>query len=299
MQIDKLVEALSTHRGPFPHAAVAEAVARQEEITPALLDMLAHVDDLADREYPPEEYMGHIMACYLLAQFRETRAYRPIVKLFSPTRKIIDDIFDDFITETLPAVLASVFDGDLAPLMGMIRDLATDVYVRAAGLHALSALVAQGDMPREDLVAILKDLFQGGLEQEPSFVWGALVNTACDIHPQELMDEIEHAFEVGLADPDYLDLKWVNRCLAAGQEAQLAKLAQDNHNQYIADTAHDFSSWAWFQPRYWPEAIRPKREPHEQPVAQVMAPSAVKPGRNDPCPCGSGRKYKHCCMRKA
>ena len=24
-----------------------------------------------------------------------------------------------------------------------------------------------------------------------------------------------------------------------------------------------------------------------------------KPGRNDPCPCGSGRKYKHCCLLKA
>ncbi len=23
----------------------------------------------------------------------------------------------------------------------------------------------------------------------------------------------------------------------------------------------------------------------------------MKPGRNDPCPCGSGRKYKHCCLR--
>ncbi len=23
-----------------------------------------------------------------------------------------------------------------------------------------------------------------------------------------------------------------------------------------------------------------------------------KPGRNDRCPCGSGRKYKNCCMRK-
>ncbi|TXT20523.1 MAG: hypothetical protein FD134_2892, partial [Gallionellaceae bacterium] len=22
-----------------------------------------------------------------------------------------------------------------------------------------------------------------------------------------------------------------------------------------------------------------------------------KPGRNDPCPCGSGKKYKHCCER--
>jgi hypothetical protein len=23
------------------------------------------------------------------------------------------------------------------------------------------------------------------------------------------------------------------------------------------------------------------------------------PGRNDPCPCGSGRKFKHCCLGKA
>ena len=23
----------------------------------------------------------------------------------------------------------------------------------------------------------------------------------------------------------------------------------------------------------------------------------TKPGRNDPCPCGSGKKYKHCCWR--
>ena len=22
-----------------------------------------------------------------------------------------------------------------------------------------------------------------------------------------------------------------------------------------------------------------------------------KPGRNDPCPCGSGKKYKHCCLK--
>lgn len=24
--------------------------------------------------------------------------------------------------------------------------------------------------------------------------------------------------------------------------------------------------------------------------------SSPRPGRNDRCPCGSGRKYKHCCM---
>ena len=24
----------------------------------------------------------------------------------------------------------------------------------------------------------------------------------------------------------------------------------------------------------------------------------AKVGRNDPCPCGSGKKYKNCCLRK-
>ncbi len=24
----------------------------------------------------------------------------------------------------------------------------------------------------------------------------------------------------------------------------------------------------------------------------------TKPGRNDPCPCGSGKKYKQCCLLK-
>lgn len=23
----------------------------------------------------------------------------------------------------------------------------------------------------------------------------------------------------------------------------------------------------------------------------------MKPGRNDPCPCGSGKKYKKCCLQ--
>lgn len=31
-----------------------------------------------------------------------------------------------------------------------------------------------------------------------------------------------------------------------------------------------------------------------------MSPTKTQhhPGRNDPCPCGSGRKYKHCCLEK-
>ena len=29
-----------------------------------------------------------------------------------------------------------------------------------------------------------------------------------------------------------------------------------------------------------------------------MTLTTARPGRNDPCPCGSGRKYKQCCLEK-
>jgi len=39
-----------------------------------------------------------------------------------------------------------------------------------------------------------------------------------------------------------------------------------------------------------------------RPIRNGPAPrksSAPKVGRNDPCPCGSGKKYKHCCLANA
>jgi preprotein translocase subunit SecA len=33
----------------------------------------------------------------------------------------------------------------------------------------------------------------------------------------------------------------------------------------------------------------------EEPVKPAAAPIRKKPARNEPCPCGSGKKYKHCC----
>ena len=30
----------------------------------------------------------------------------------------------------------------------------------------------------------------------------------------------------------------------------------------------------------------------------AASPRGPRPGRNDPCPCGSGKKYKRCCLEK-
>ena len=41
-------------------------------------------------------------------------------------------------------------------------------------------------------------------------------------------------------------------------------------------------------------AVKP-RPARPQPAGKVKPELKAKVGRNDPCPCGSGKKYKHCC----
>ena len=41
-----------------------------------------------------------------------------------------------------------------------------------------------------------------------------------------------------------------------------------------------------------------RNPPMYEPVQQPYVRAAAKIGRNDPCPCGSGKKYKNCCGRR-
>lgn len=45
-------------------------------------------------------------------------------------------------------------------------------------------------------------------------------------------------------------------------------------------------------------AINGGRTPHLFPPTYTLVRTEPKIGRNDPCPCGSGKKYKKCCLPK-
>lgn len=45
------------------------------------------------------------------------------------------------------------------------------------------------------------------------------------------------------------------------------------------------------------QVATPVSASHGEPEQKVPKKAAVKVGRNDPCPCGSGKKYKNCCGR--
>jgi preprotein translocase subunit SecA len=44
-------------------------------------------------------------------------------------------------------------------------------------------------------------------------------------------------------------------------------------------------------------SITKKEAPAQRQPQKVAVPAGKKVGRNEPCPCGSGKKYKHCCGR--
>jgi len=92
---------------------------------------------------------------------------------------------------------------------------------------------------------------------------------------------------------------------AYGHQDPLVAFQREAHEMYddlVAAIRHDVARAiyhvdVWEAPQRRPmRAIRPQRR---VPAGAQQASRRLKEvGRNDPCPCGSGKKYKNCCMRK-
>ena len=67
----------------FARAAVEAAVERREEIIPELLRILEDTVNRAAQLDAEGDYMAHLYAMFLLAQFREARAYPLVVRFAS------------------------------------------------------------------------------------------------------------------------------------------------------------------------------------------------------------------------
>ncbi|MBE9505524.1 MAG: SEC-C domain-containing protein [Chloroflexi bacterium] len=82
---------------------------------------------------------------------------------------------------------------------------------------------------------------------------------------------------------------------AAGQQKPLDVYKKEGHALFeglLAAIKHDVAAGMFrvsVKTQQAPPAARPPSK------TRGVAPDGKKVGRNDPCPCGSGRKYKHCC----
>jgi hypothetical protein len=297
MELSDILHELDRNRGYFPRQAVEEALRRQEEITPHLLSALEEAAVHADTQEEEDLPFLPIYALYMLAQFREKRAYPLVIKLCKLPGQGLYDLIGDTVTEGLPSVIASVYDGEMAPLASIIEDSTLDEYVRSAPLRTLSILTREGILPRADVIAYQKELFRGKLERDESHVWNALASEAVDIYAKELADDIRNAYENGFVWPGFMSFREVEEIFSRPQDVALARAGRYQRG-LIDDVVAEMHWWACFEPRSRPRS-KTKRKKPSVPSGRhnsgAVARSEPKVGRNDPCPCGGGKKYKKCC----
>ena len=282
----------------FPKAAVKKAIEKQKEITPLLLNMLNETDECY--QSLENHDMGHLYSMSLLAQFREQSAFPLIIKLASLPEDATDMIFGDGITEDLHKMIASVYNNDLTAIQQLIENPTLCIWSRNAGLKSLLALVKAGALERNQIIHYFKELFNHPAFVDDEMAMTQLVNASCDLYPAELYDEIKAAFDRNVVDTTIVNMKWIDKTLAMGQDKALKQYLNE-HYDLISDTLQEMQWWACFQDQQT-ENFGNKFEFHKLEkmlsnyVYDKSHPKKTKVGRNDPCPCGSNKKFKKCCL---
>ena len=128
-------------------------------------------------------------------------------------------------------------------------------------------------MERDEMVKMVDRAF-AELEREPSYVWCELTEIVAALGLEEKLPDVKRAHEEGLIDKRVFKSMEVIQDLfdEGGSEPP------PSGPYRVTDVIEEYEERALEQ------------EERHTPVR-----AAPKVGRNDPCPCGSGKKYKKCC----
>ncbi len=219
--------------------------------------------------------------------------------VFSAILKHDDDL--DLIDYLIPSILASCARGRSDFLLKNAFDSSLDFVGRLTCLDALGALGEIEPESREAIGGKLAGYLSSS--EEPEFN-GYLISTLIDVDQDRHLREIEDAFSRKQVDEKVIDMKLVMKLVGPEKEEDLLRTCylpplsffeaenmesirseMDEHLEDDDEDDEDFSDEE-------PSTI--------QELADLIMKRADemyrKTGRNDPCICGSGEKFKNCCL---
>ena len=282
MEISEIMCHLEVFDGTLPREALEAAIERKEEITPLLLHTLNNVIQNPENFAKHGNYILHAHAIYLLAQFREKRAYPLIHKFFAIPHPTIELLIGESHIEQAGRILASVSNGDLSLIKELIENPDVYEYVRGSSLDALIVLMANGELSRELVVEYFSELFDCKLERKEAFIWNGLIAICLDLKLVELHSRIKTSFSNKFVIVENLTLDEVNQVFEKYRDEPTIISKDDFPNTYINSAIEELE--------YVKNVLEDKGVSYQEPFR-----TESKIGRNQPCPCGSGKKYKKCC----
>ena len=226
--------------------------------------------------------------------------------IYKQRQSVIDG---EDISGTIKNMMSSIIDSAIDDFIG-ISQIPEDWNIRALVEFANVNLAARGefDISRDELEVITKDEIREKLnaiaekrykEQEEIFgesmreLERVIMLRVVDTLWMDHLDEMEHVKrEIGLRAYGQHDPVVEYRNVGSELYDGMLEAIKRDTVRYILTV----------QPR---PRVEIKREQVAKPVdtggdgslAKQPVRAKKEPGRNDPCPCGSGKKYKHCCGR--
>lgn len=275
-----ILAALSADHSAQPRQALESADGHRDALVEPLLRAIASgvADPMGASQ---EEATLFSYALYLLAKWREPRAYPFVVRWLSLPGEGPFDIAGDVVTQDGGRILAAVCDGNLEPIKALVINRAANEYCRGEAVRALALLASWAELPRESIVTYFLSLAREGLEREPGQVWNSLAADSADIEALPVFPELRLAYDEGLIERQYMHPSELDDVEAAPRGRVLE--ATREREPPIDDVAEATAWWSEFAKE---RASVASKEPYR---------ASPKIGRNDRCPCGSGKKYKKCC----
>ncbi|HJT31025.1 MAG TPA: DUF1186 domain-containing protein [Pirellulales bacterium] len=313
-KIDRIMFELDAGSRRLPVDAIRAARLHRELMIPRLIAAIRDATARA-REGNLPKGEAHFFALFLLIEFKAEEAFPAIVEAFSLPGEWSYDLFGEAIHSTWTIALA-LFAAERPEFIdGLISDRALNQYVRWNAAETYVLLVRDGRLTRAEAVERLRRLLRDATEQEDTEVAGGLVCVLLSFAPVEALDDLRQAFDLEVVDTYLVDWDSVERSI--DKAADEMQRALDRCPPTEVDTIEELQHWAAFseEPSKWP--VPPPvhtvhiSSPLEmsissppdatsfpaplEPLASPVEPRGDRVGRNDPCPCGSGKKFKKCC----
>jgi hypothetical protein len=288
MELNEAIEKLKPFKQKIPVEALQVLRNNWDEAEPLLL---AELDHCMEDPMRAEKSALFLYALYLCAEMRSEPAFARYVQLCRMPRFLQENLLGDVLCESMDEMLLRTCAGKLDILKQLVEDESLNEYARSMALEALTHLVTDGVFPREEAETYCIDLLSHKLEQRPSFVWNQVITMATTLRLHRASELINWVYSVGLVDSMFDSLESVQKALKNPETITHDPFAPTEKALYkYTRNWGDGSEWTE-DPSERDLLAEPKKVLHQSRITQ-----GKEPGRNDPCPCGSGKKYKKCCI---
>lgn len=228
-----------------------------EKDIPKLIEMFEDLDlEEADSDTP--YVWAPLHAWRTLGGLKAKEAIRPIINK-------LDEIYDDdWASEELPRVLGLIGEDCIEPLSKYIYDKSKSENARINAMFALQQVGENYPDKKDGIIKIFSEYLDNASAKNTDLN-GFAVLYLIELNAESAIESIRSAFERNIVEISIPgDLEDVE--IALGLRLFRSTPKPKYNRQLTAPTQPDASS------------------------------GKVKIGRNDPCPCGSGKKYKKCCL---